>query len=244
MQPNQTDTDSNDYDKPVAYDTEGRPLYLHPAEAPATAQPHVIHASRPLEPPKQEISEAVVKKHEASKQAYPQLNLSEGEYVITVIKRHPIGLLSIWTTVAILILAACVLAPILLWHQGIMQQAGLLGVGVIFALAILFLIGGYVSTYVYNANQLFLTNESIFQQIRLSLFAQRNQSVSLGSVEDVSFFKKGIIEYMFDYGKIRLSTVGEENTYRLSYVGRPATQVKLLNDAVEAYKNGRPVDNR
>lgn len=242
MQPNQSGPEPIDPNKPVAYDTQGRPLYLHPAEA--TAQPQVMHASRPLEPPKPEISDAIAAKHEQSKKVYPQLNLSEGEYVITVITRHPIGLISIWFTVALLMLAACVLAPVILWHAGIMQQAGLMGVGVVFALAILLLIGGYVSTYVYNANQLFLTNESIVQQIRLSLFAQRTQSVSLGSVEDVSFFKRGIIEYMFDYGKVRLSTVGDENTYRLSYVGHPALKVKQLNDAVEAYKNGRPVDNR
>ncbi|HET6622335.1 MAG TPA: hypothetical protein VFG56_00170, partial [Candidatus Saccharimonadales bacterium] len=224
------------------YDTEGRPLYLHPAET-APAQPQVVHASRPLEPPKPEVSAEIAKKHEASKKAYPQLNLSEGEYVITVIKRHIIGLLSIWATVTILILAVCVLVPAILWNNGIMREAGLLGIGAVFALGLLFLIGGYISAYVYNSNQLFLTNEGIVQQVRLSLFAQRTQSVSLGSVEDVSFFKSGIVQYIFNYGKIRLSTVGDENTYRLTYVGHPALQVKLLNDAVEAYKNGRPVGN-
>jgi len=47
---------------------------------------------------------------------------------------------------------------------------------------------------------------------------------------------------MLDYGTIRLSTEGEETTYRFSYVANPRGHVARLNNAIEAFKNGRPVD--
>jgi len=38
-----------------------------------------------------------------------------------------------------------------------------------------------------------------------------------------------------------LSTEGDETTYRFSYVASPRTHIDELNNAVEAFKNGRPV---
>ena len=65
--------------------------------------------------------------------------------------------------------------------------------------------------------------------------------MSLGSVEDVSFRQTGVLQTMFNYGTIRLSTEGEETTYRFHYVSNPKHQVAILNNAVESFKNGRPV---
>ena len=73
--------------QPVAYDAEGRPLYAHPPTTPVQpaqqqAQPTVVHVARPLEPEKQVMSPERQKLHDESKQMYPMLNLSEGEFVI------------------------------------------------------------------------------------------------------------------------------------------------------------------
>ena len=48
---------------------------------------------------------------------------------------------------------------------------------------------------------------------------------------------------MLNYGMIRLSTEGDETTYRFSYVANPKEQIAVLNNAVESFKNGRPVLN-
>ena len=40
---------------------------------------------------------------------------------------------------------------------------------------------------------------------------------------------------------MRLSTEGQETTYRFNYVERPKEQVAIVNNAVESFKNGRPV---
>jgi hypothetical protein len=40
---------------------------------------------------------------------------------------------------------------------------------------------------------------------------------------------------------MRLSTEGEETTYRFAFVEDPKAQIATVNDAVEAFNNGRPV---
>jgi hypothetical protein len=63
------------------------------------------------------------------------------------------------------------------------------------------------------------------------------------NIEDASYVQQGVIQAMFNYGAIRLSTEGDETTYRFSYVTNPKQQIATLNNAVEAFKNGRPVIN-
>jgi len=65
----------------------------------------------------------------------------------------------------------------------------------------------------------------------------------LSNIEDASFTQHGILQQILNYGDIRLSTEGDETTYRFSYVAAPKEHIARLNNAVEAFKNGRPVDD-
>ena len=233
--------------KPVAYDQYGRPLYAHP---PTTAhQPQVVHMSRAIEPKQQEVSLETQKKHIESQSAYPHLNLSDAEYVISAVKRHPIGLVSIWAVVAAALLIVFVAFPALIANQGVVGDSIQLSSGliasaglVLLLLAILFILGGIVATVVYNGNRFYLTNESVMQHIQTSLFSKREQTVSLANIEDASYRQHGILQTILNYGSLRLSTEGDETTYRFNFVANPQEQVTFLNDAIEAFKNFRPVN--
>jgi hypothetical protein len=174
------------------------------------------------------------------------LNLSEGEYIISDVKRHPIGLLGVWTICGLAVAAIVATVGLLATTAEDVSSGGLpaapLGIGAAL-LSVLILIGGYIATYVYRANTFYLTNESVIQNIQMSLFANRQQTVSLGNVEDASYLKTGIIQTIFDYGTIRLSTQGDETTYRFTFASDPERQVAKLNNAVEAFKNGRPIQD-
>lgn len=233
------------YDQPVAYDNNGQPLYAHP---PTDQQ--VMYLSRPYQPPKQEISPEVQARAAESRKKYPQLNLSEGEYVITAINRHPIGLIQIWTVVVVLLALLGAAAAFLLAHADSISFLSSIGgsdalrIGsamVISLFTVLFFVGGAVASYVYKDNTFYLTNESVIQEMRISLFAKHEQTASLGSIEDASYTQSGIIPTMFNFGTIRLSTPGDESTYTFNYVGNPKQHIATLNNAVEAFKNGRPV---
>lgn len=210
-------------------------------------EPQVVHVAREIDPKPFTISDELKKKHEKSVQQYPNLNLSEGEYVILDIKRHPIGMLipaivSIFFVVIIMIFV--------LFYPSIARDSILPimpSVTDIFGVAMLLIglvvLGGAVALWIYLQNQFFMTNESVIQEIQESLFSRREQTVSLGSIEDASFRQSGIIQTIFNYGTIRLSTEGEETTYRFHFVANPREQIAIINNAIEDFKNGRPVDD-
>ena len=241
--------------KPVAYDEKGNPLYAHPPQqphAPAQGpayQPQVVYSSRPIDPHRQEVSPEILAKHEQSKKLYPQLSLSVGEYVISAVRRHPIGLVSIWAVVIVAVVMIVVGFPLLISSNNFVSEGGvssqLIASGglVLLFTAVLFILGGVIATIVYNANRFYLTNESVIQHIQTSLFTKKDQIISLANIEDASYRQQGIIQTIFNYGAIRLSTEGEETTYRFNFVAHPKQQIDTLNNAVEAFKNVRPVED-
>lgn len=238
--PNQPQTPDS-HNRPVAYDAEGRPLYAHP---PA---PQVVQTIRPLEPPKQEMSVRVRERHEASRRRFPTLNLSEGEYIIRAVRRHPIGLV-LPMGLGVILLALSLTALIsyndivmALDLNGVLADSSAMMVPLIL-FSLLIVVGIFVVYYVYINNKFFLTNESVIQEIQTSLFSRHEQTVSLNNIEDASYQQTNIIQHLFDYGSIRLSTEGDETTYRFTYVAHPKEHVATLNNAVEAFKLGRPVD--
>ena len=297
---NPTDQQSNTPPQPVAYDAEGRPLYLHPPQTPqfqeaeraqavesaalqavdgdgaelaisdtrsshVTArpasveghnfdprlrsqyanEPDVVHAAREIEPKALAISDELREKHDQSVRRYPFLNLSEGEYVILDIKRHPMGMIIPIALTGLSLFAILAFAPIYpsLVNSGIPMIDASTMFGIILLVALVVVLGGAIALWVYVQNQFFMTNESVIQEIQESLVSRHEQTVSLGSIEDASFRKSGIMQTLFDYGTIRLSTEGEETTYIFHYVANPKKQVAILNNAIEAFKNGRPVSD-
>ncbi|MBC7459316.1 PH domain-containing protein [Candidatus Saccharibacteria bacterium] len=246
MKPDETPAEN--YHEPVAYDAQGRPLYAHPPRVlkqPAVQQ--VVHVARSFEPVKLEVSDDAKKRHERSKRLYPMLNLSDGEFVIMAVRRHLIGLiLPISGGVFLIALALTVLFNYPALVELLMITGQLSEVSVITTPILLFCmvigLGMFVVYYVYTNNKFFMTNESVVQEIQISLFSRNEQTVSLGNIEDASYVQHGIIQQIFNYGAIRLSTEGDETTYRFTYVANPKQHIATLNNAVEAFKNGRPVE--
>lgn len=253
---NQRGESTEDLSRPVAYDAYGRPLYAHPAEQtvsndtteakPAT-EPQVVYLSRAVDPHKQDISEIAQKKHLESLQKYPFLNLSEGEYVINAIRRHPIGLISIWGLVALAVVIILSLPALMAWLDlsfiSLSSSTIMSGTLILLLLLVLVVLGGIAATMIYDANRFFLTNESVIQHIQSGLFSKKDQTISLNNIEDASYRQHGILQTVLNYGSIRLSTEGEETTYRFYFVANPEEQIRLLNNAVEAFKNFRPIDD-
>lgn len=236
-------SDDPQYDQPVAYDAQGKPLYAHPPKT----TPQVVHLSRPAEPVKPEISPEVREKHERSRRMYPSLNLSESEYVISAVRRHPIGLIiPLLLGVLVITMATSILVNYTEFADqfnlsGAVAEASTVTLPILLFDALI-LLGMFVIYYVYVSNKFFLTNESVIQEIQISLFSRLEQTVSLSNIEDASYTQTNIIQTIFNYGSIRLSTEGDETTYRFTYVANPKMHIALLNNAIEAFKNGRPTD--
>ncbi len=244
------DDKPTDYTQPVAYDSQGRPLYAHPPRQPAPEAPaaspqpqqQFVHVTRAVEPSDPEMSPEATKRHEDSVKKYPALNLSKHEYIISEVRRHPIGLFGIVAAgsfVGLLIVFGLSAYPALVPTGSPPLDAVLFPAFLLFLLVVLMT---YIFAWVYINNKFFLTNESVIQEIQTSLFAHNEQTVSLANIEDASYSQTGLIQAIFNYGSIRLSTEGDETTYRFHYVTNPKRQIAILNNAVEAFKNGRPID--
>ena len=247
---------TTDYNKPVAYDANGNPLYSHPPTTPGLAsrikaelQTHAVRMMRPvvLDPAPDGNSDDTVKiKHDRSKMTWPNLSLSEGEFVIRMIPRSLIGLawqialsLFIITLSFMALFNYDLIASTLNSQQNIIDpQTIVFCVIVIICLTVL---GMYIVYYIYTNNKLFLTNESVIQEIQTGIFSKKEQIVSLVNIEDVSYSQEGILQQIFNFGSIRLSTEGEETTYTFTFASSPKTHITTLNNAVEAFKNGRHV---
>lgn len=206
----------------------------------------VVHVARPLQPAQPVISPEIKAKHDQSKEMYPLLNLSNGEFIISAVRRHPIGLIVPLTIGTLLIAAALSLLvgyeeiAFNLALTGPLADAGTMTIPILAFVGLIAFVM-FVIYYVYVNNKFFLTNESVIQEIQMTLFSRLEQTVSLANIEDASFTQSGVLQHIFNYGDIRLSTEGDETTYRFSYVANPKEHIAELNNAVEAFKNGRPV---
>lgn len=190
-----------------------------------------------------DIDLATRNKHEESKRQYPYLNLSEGEYVILDIKRHPIGLFGPFAATLAMLVAIFTFAD---FYPSIYDDASIAimpSATAMFMIALvlsaLVILGGAVALWVYLKNQFFLTNESIIQSNQESLFSRHEQTVSLASVEDVSFRQSGILQTLLDYGTIRLSTQGQRTIYVFRFATSPRVQTDVIENAIEQFRHGK-----
>ena len=84
--------------------------------------------------------------------------------------------------------------------------------------------------------------KSIIEKIQLSLFSSNVKSVGLDDVVDVSYRQTGILEQIFNFGTVQVGTKDDELPYVFHTVSNPKSQASALKNAVECFKNGRPVD--
>jgi uncharacterized membrane protein YdbT with pleckstrin-like domain len=239
-------------EQPVAYDTLGHPLYIHPAaitrpEAMVASQ--AVHMAQPINASEVFVSDATKIKHDRSRQLYPMLKLGEGEYVIASIQRHVIGLfltLGIGLFVVTLTITALFnydLVVKMMHLTGSVADSSIMALPILVFILFICLLT-YVAYYTYTSNRFFLTNESIVEQIQMNLFARVEKTIDLGSIEDISYTQSNIIQSLFDYGSIRMGTIGDQRSYNYTFVAHPQDQVNILNTAVEAFKSGRPIPTK
>lgn len=183
-------------------------------------------------------------KHDESLHQFPRVHLSPGEYVVLEVRRHPIGLLSIWVSMLLLVVATLAIIPFYAANRSGIASALAISVSrlpsesvvtlPLLALAALFLLGGLVAVYVYNANLFYLTNESIIQYVQSSIFSTKEQQINLVNVDDVSYRQQGIMQQVFNYGTVRVTTEGDEqNPYIFYFVAKPQLVTRTINDAME-----------
>lgn len=253
----------------LGYDASGQPLYGTPAPqhssldaapnlgsafqaqrtAPVAREPMVPRGPRRSDSPRSEAVRADVKeKHDASVRDHPNIDLTDTEYVIMVVKRHQIGILA--PLFGGLLLICLVIAGIIVYpsiiNETMTTDAPSTGVVALIGILLSAIIASftYLSYWLYRANQLALTNESLVRTVQTSLFAKKVRTVSLGDVGGVSYKQTGILQTMLGYGTVHVNTRGNDVIYQMSYAIKPRVQVTTIEKAVEEFKERFGVDHR
>jgi hypothetical protein len=177
--------------------------------------------------------------HDRSVHDYPSIQFSPTEYVVIDVIR------SIWGVVFIWLVSFCAFAAVvgalLIVSQGMSVDANLMMITLV-GTTILIALGGWIVTYVYQKNHLIVTNQRIIQQTQFAPFSYRNQNIEIEHVEDASFRQSNLVQILFGYGTVRLSTIGSEHTYTFSFVARPAEQFAVINRVVQAVDEQAPTE--
>lgn len=187
------------------------------------------------------MDENLVKiRHERSKKDFPFLKLEDGEYVEFAFSRARICLGMIFGGVAmgmILILLAFLI--ILLGQNSLDAMGRNFMYTILTILVMVALLIGLVAVIVYRGNRLFVTNKHVIQMVMQSPVSTSLNMIDLASVEDASFRQDGILQKLFRYGTLRLSTVGDETTYTFPYSDISHDDLKAVSKLIVEAKKQR-----
>ena len=170
--------------------------------------------------------------HKKSHEKFPKLDLAQDEYVVVDVERHWMGRLKVWVGIVLGVIVLLAAAAFFLYADfGKVDFSDYLAIAcVVIAISMPFI--GTIFIRDYDEDWFVVTNLRLINSIRHTAFATVNQEVSLSNVEDISFSQLTILERMFNYGTIKMSTIGDEHTYRFTYVSNPADQIKVISRTV------------
>ena len=167
-----------------------------------------------------------------------------GERVIFNIRRHPIGILGIYVSAGILLIAAAVLCFVVPQHLGTSSGGRSAEIGGLIFVVIALIVAVFllVSTKVYWGNQWILTTDSITQVVQTSLFSRQSSQLSLGNLEDVTAEQNGVLTHMFNYGLVKVETASERGKFSFAYCPNPNYYAQQVLAAREAFEQIAAVD--
>lgn len=179
-------------------------------------------------------------RHERSKKDFPGLRLEDDEYVEFAFRRARVCLTMIIFGTGIGLIIVLLAFLLVLMGQSMIDDMGrnFLYIMLTALLAAAILIG-VIALRVYNGNKLFITNKHVIQMSMASPVVHSVNIIDLVSVEDASFRQENLLQNMFHYGTLRLSTVGDETTYTFKYSDVSGEDLKAITKLITEAKKKR-----
>jgi hypothetical protein len=81
-----------------------------------------------------------------------------------------------------------------------------------------------------------ITNKHVIQMVMKSPVATSVNIIDLQSIEDASFHQSGLLQKLFRYGTLRLSTIGDETTYTFPYSDVSPSELKAISKLITEAK--------
>lgn len=184
-------------------------------------------------------------RHARSKKDFPFLKLEDDEFVEYAFMRAKTWLLmslgAIGVGVAVVLLAFLL---VLLSADSLDEMGHNFLYVLLFVMVAAALVVVYMTLKIYRGNWLFVTNKHVIQMVMTSPLAGSTNIIDLSSVEDVSFAQNGILPRLFNYGTLRLSTVGDETTYTFSYASVSPNDLRAVSKLLTAAKKVKKTEEK
>lgn len=155
------------------------------------------------------------------------IELDPDEKPICTIKRHPIGLVAVYLTGALIALGVIFGSSFFgAWLNsqpefstgrsfgGYISIAGLV-VGFVVTLFT------YIAGYVYSNSAILVTSDKVAQILYKNLVDRKISQLSLGDIQDVTVDQSGLLARIFKYGTLIIETAGEQNNFTFNYTPYP-----------------------
>jgi hypothetical protein len=177
--------------------------------------------------------------------------MQPGERIIFELKRHPIGILTIYIATGLVLtvlgIMAFAIGPGLVSSANQGQVNTIVG-GLFGFFTLLCLLFNFIATVVYWGNRWILTDDSITQISQASLFKKETSSLGLESLEDVTVEQYGILPHLFNYGTLKAETAGHRSKFVFNYAPNPNYYAQKILEAHEQENQeirqyGRDEDN-
>ena len=170
----------------------------------------------------------------------PLAVMQPGEKIICEIKRHPIGTIGIYSVAAValaVLVSAAILIPSYATFLTSQQRLGVV-LACILGMVILLIIA-YVGLFLYNANRLIVTSDSITEVEQTGLFDRNAHQLSLANLEDVTVSQDGIIPMMFGYGVLHVESAGMGSNFTFNFCPDPNEYARKIIAAHEEFLSNK-----
>ncbi len=176
-------------------------------------------------------------RHERSKKDFPGLKLEDDEYVEFAFRRAKACLLMILGGISVGLVIVLLAFLLVLMGQSVLDEMGKNYLFIIlFTLLAVAIMAGVIALMIYKGNKLFITNKHVIQMVMTSPVVSSINIIDLSSVEDASFRRNNLMENLFHYGTLRLSTVGDETTYTFKYSDVSGEDLKAITKLISDAK--------
>lgn len=175
------------------------------------------------------------------KKINPLAVMQNGEQLVCEIPRHPIGLLGIYLTSALLIvgaLAGAVLVPYLMSDASPSIKLGAVLAGGLIAAGVL--LYAYIAAVIYKGNRWVVTTDSVTLIAQTGLFTKHMSQLSMANLEDVSVEQNGLLPSLIGFGILRVESAGEHAKFVFPFCPDPNGYARKIIDAHERYIANRP----
>jgi uncharacterized membrane protein YdbT with pleckstrin-like domain len=164
--------------------------------------------------------------------------MQPGEQIIVKIKRHPIGLIYTYATIALLIAGVAYLGfGVVPSLAGAANETAVrnLAFAAVFVVSVLSLLFTLIVTKVYWGNTWTVTSDSVTQVEQNALFSRQSSQLSMEHIEDVTAEQHGILPHIFGYGVLKVETAGEHSKFHFIYCPNPNFYAQKILAAREAF---------